>query len=339
MDDSTLENLKSCRHPTTVGFQARKSSKGDLHLKWGRGNRVPRLSVVVPHISSEAALEQTLLSLLENRDRNCEVIVAHCGDYVDPYQLDSDEVTMVSLSGASCTGLINEGIACSVGSIIQVILPGTTVVNRWYADALEDFDDYQIGAMASAISCENISVPVLGLQTRQLPRHQWATMRDKNESVFPILNGGYWRRKLLSCLDGLLSCDSLMAAETELAAALQAMEVDVEIHDEVTLNCEQLTYSESGYSQGQQLAKIARGYASLEQSPVTIDSMPVRMGKLAASLLNPNSVSHRLGWTLGLQDCSLVSPIRSRIEQATQTWNSYLEECEYRSQSSHRRAA
>jgi hypothetical protein len=246
---------------------------------------------------------------------------------------------MVCAAESSCTSLINEALACVTGAIVQVVLPGTTVEEHWYADAISEFDDYRVGAVASAISCSTIAVPVLGIQARQLPRHQWASQRDQDESVFPILNGGYWRRKLLACLEGLFACDALLAAESELAAAVQCLGVSVKRCNEITLYCDQLTVNESGYTQGQQLAKVARAYASLDQSPIKIDSVPVRMGKLAASLLNPNSVSHRLGWTLGLQDCSLVNPIRNRIESAAQAWKNYLQECEYREQSSYRRAA
>ena len=54
------------------------------------GFSVPRLSIIIPH-RNDQLLEETILSVLENRPRDCEIIVAHDGSYCDPYQL-VDEV-------------------------------------------------------------------------------------------------------------------------------------------------------------------------------------------------------------------------------------------------------
>ncbi len=44
----------------------------------------PRLSIIVPYCRDEAAFETTLVSVLENRPNQCEVLVPHDGSYQDP---------------------------------------------------------------------------------------------------------------------------------------------------------------------------------------------------------------------------------------------------------------
>ena len=66
-----------------------------------------RLSIVIPAVTSAAELEETLLSVLENRPEQCEVIVALACEYDDPWNL-RDEVTFVRApAGASTIGCVN----------------------------------------------------------------------------------------------------------------------------------------------------------------------------------------------------------------------------------------
>ena len=55
---------------------------------------MPRLSIVIPVLGDPQQLDDTLLSVLENRPANCEILVVHNQPYHDPYNL-SDEVRFV----------------------------------------------------------------------------------------------------------------------------------------------------------------------------------------------------------------------------------------------------
>ena len=76
---------------------------------------MPRLSIIVPHRHQDSRLEATLLSLLENRPDDSEIIVVHDGSYGDPYKL-VDEVIFIEEERSSNTlKLLNAGVmaACS----------------------------------------------------------------------------------------------------------------------------------------------------------------------------------------------------------------------------------
>jgi hypothetical protein len=303
---------------------------------------VHRLSVIVPLISDIPNMESTLLSVLEHRDRHCEVIVVHDGSYADPYQLDGDQIVLIQASG-NVNGLINEAIHASVAPVIQILLPGTIVEAAWFEDVVTAFEnDDELGAVAASVFIQSLSAKVVGLKGSQLTRHQLLADYERNEIALPCINGGYFRRQLLLALDGLIETTSLLVAETELAAAIQSLDTKLVRYDEARIQSKSLAFTaeQSGYHEGQQLAQLARAYSSVETSPIQLDNFALRMGKLAASLLNPSSIAHRLGWTLGLQDTSLVKLIADRIQNADDAWQAYLDKCEAdRSRSTYRRAA
>ena len=59
---------------------------------------MPRLSIVVFCFHDSQLLEETLVSVLQNRPDNSEVLVMHDGTYEDPYDL-VDEVRFIEASG------------------------------------------------------------------------------------------------------------------------------------------------------------------------------------------------------------------------------------------------
>ena len=84
----------------------------------------PRLSIVIPAVTGAEALEETLLSVLENRPESCEVIVALACEYDDPWNL-RDEVTFVRAPEAASTiGCVNLGISSAAGEVIHVLSAG-----------------------------------------------------------------------------------------------------------------------------------------------------------------------------------------------------------------------
>ena len=78
----SLENALTSAIPSSYGRIPRKVF-------------VPRLSIVIPALASVEALERTLVSVLEKRPADCEIIVVLNTSYDDPYQL-TDEVHFAS---------------------------------------------------------------------------------------------------------------------------------------------------------------------------------------------------------------------------------------------------
>jgi hypothetical protein len=112
---------------------------------------VPRLAIVIPAVGTAESLEATLLTVLENRPRDCEIIAVTSFDYADPYKL-GDEVRFVAAgAGADLVGCAGAAIALVRSAVIHVLAAGCEVGEHWAEPALEHFADLSVGAVAPLV--------------------------------------------------------------------------------------------------------------------------------------------------------------------------------------------
>lgn len=112
---------------------------------------MPRLSIIIPVLGDPQQLDDTLLSVLENRPANCEIIVVHNEPYCDPYHL-SDEVRFVEAGrGASMVECLNLGLAASLSPIVNVLACGVEVTAGWANVALRQFGKQDVAATAAVV--------------------------------------------------------------------------------------------------------------------------------------------------------------------------------------------
>jgi hypothetical protein len=118
-------------------------SPGSLH--------VSRLSIVIPVVGDSQGLDDTLVSVLENRPANCEVLVVHNQPYHDPYNL-SDEVRFVEAErGASLVECWRHGIANSRSPVVHLLACGVEVCPGWADAAMRHFCDPAIAGVAAVM--------------------------------------------------------------------------------------------------------------------------------------------------------------------------------------------
>jgi hypothetical protein len=286
---------------------------------------VPRLSVIIPHISSDAALETTILSVLENRPHGIELIVAHGGNYEDPYHLDEDELCLVNASSArDVVGLINFAVRYASGNVIQTLLPGMRVDSNWTSSALAWFHDATIAAVSpSSSSSVDNDDRLFGLDVRCLPRRIWSTKSRRGEEIGATLAGGFYRRSVIEAMQGWIESTSREAAEAEMGLAIQALGLRSIAEPSSQLISEQriVEGEVGGYAQGHLAGQIAWAYSQATGVNLVKDSLAARLGHLAGGLMKPSSVAERLGWVFGMTDRTLVSSVHNRLELARKTMN------------------
>ncbi len=111
-----------------------------------------RLAIVIPFLGDSQRLEETLVSVLENRPADSEVLVVLCQPYGNPYHLE-DEVRFVP--GPDRPGWVralNHGTAAANAPWIHVLCCGATVEEGWVEPALAHFQDGTIGAVAPLVA-------------------------------------------------------------------------------------------------------------------------------------------------------------------------------------------
>jgi cellulose synthase/poly-beta-1,6-N-acetylglucosamine synthase-like glycosyltransferase len=109
---------------------------------------VYRLSIIVPFLSDNEDFEDTLVSVLQNRPDDCEVLVVHRGSYADPYELH-DEVRFLEVDPRSeLVAMLNCGWGAAGGEILHFLLPGVVVEPRWTQPVLDRFEDPRVAAVS-----------------------------------------------------------------------------------------------------------------------------------------------------------------------------------------------
>ena len=128
---------------------------------------MPRLSLLVPFVRDPQALEATLLSVLEVRSDDVELLIVHRGEYDDPYGLDGDEATLVETSAkATLAQQLNLATKAASGRIVQVLMPGTVLQPEWADGALEAFEDSDVDVVSLGIRSANQSEPTYGFDAQ-----------------------------------------------------------------------------------------------------------------------------------------------------------------------------
>ncbi|MCU0711114.1 MAG: glycosyltransferase [Pirellula sp.] len=298
-----------------------------------------RLSIVVPHHDDDTFLENTLVSLLENRDSDQEIVVVHNGSYFDPYQLGKDEVVMIEApKHYSISQQLNLGFSAATAPLIQVLFPGTRVTSDWASDALELLESEDIACVGIPCLIKDSQRVIYGLDSASLPRRK---VSDQPVDVVPMLNGSIFRKRVLQLVGWLYEGMPREGTELEIQLLLQAMELDSlcladpKLESVTSAVCGQ----ERGYETGRQSGLIASAYGNVEGSGVSIESLAKQLGHLASGLMNPKTVAERLGWVMGSRDHSHDEAIRNRLVNAAAKLDQAAQERHQLQHASIRRAA
>lgn len=193
---------------------------------------VPTLSIIIPVPDSTRVphsaelLESTLLTVLENRPEDAEILVVHCGNYADPYDL-TDEVSYVKVPRHSTLAdCIHAGVEASHGTIVHLLASGMRVQADWMSQVLYCFEDPDCGAVSPVIVDKHDRVLATGLRlglagTRRLRCHKaWSGVDG------PLVEAAFYRRDVL--LD-LLEVNRLFAD-----VGSQLLDVDLAMSLKVT---------------------------------------------------------------------------------------------------------
>ena len=171
-----------------------------------------RLSILIPCLRGAEQSEETLVSVLQNRPADCEVLVAHALPYDDPYDL-ADEVHFLHVPGRpNLVELVNAGLEVTQGDVLHTLACGIQATERWTDPVLAHFADPKVGAVAPLIvqADQPTRIESLGVgytlggnrhlvgHNRPLPqRHKLAA-----QVRGPSLAAGFFAREVLDALGG-----------------------------------------------------------------------------------------------------------------------------------------
>jgi len=200
---------------------------------FGQGSpAVIRLSVVVPFTQRVDQFESTLVSVLENRPSDCEVVVVNDGTYADPYDI-GDEVRFVNGSpGKNLLELLNFGGQTAVGEVLHFVLPGMIAQPGWATSAIARFSDARIASVSPGIRSHRRPTKILaGVSYRGHGKRVVSECSAKRVAacqltypVFgPTLFAGFYRRSFFELTGGFDSTMSVSTADIDLGLTLSTL--------------------------------------------------------------------------------------------------------------------
>lgn len=157
------------------------------------------LSIVIPAIGTQTEVDQTLLSVLENRPHDCEILLVHPEEYVDPYDL-ADEVQLHASSHQEMIPLFNEGLGKAQGEFIHLLRPGVQVEHGWCDAVLDLFaDDGSLGAVTPSVYWKRSVIRGVSFDAR---RGKKIMYRRLPKSTAPLLGIGFFQTAALRFMQG-----------------------------------------------------------------------------------------------------------------------------------------
>jgi GT2 family glycosyltransferase len=211
---------------------------------------VPRLSIIIPvlgnldrpsHLGNgpsdshlepgspqAARLETTLVSVLENRPPDCEILVVHDAPYDDPYDLAAEIRFLPVTSDRGLVDNLNYAIHAAQGSIVHVLAAGLEVTEGWTEAALAHFEDSRVASVAPLVVdvLDRRKVHAAGLTYSCRRGRQLRVAANSNESppgeiLGPPIQAAFFRRSAIECAGGLPTAVGDALADADLALALR----------------------------------------------------------------------------------------------------------------------
>ena len=207
---------------------------------------MPRLAIVIPCPGGAELFEDTLVSVLQHRPSQTDVLLVHAQPYADPYQLDG-EVQFLHVPGeTNVCRLINEGAAATDAPIVHLLGCGNTVSDGWTLAALRHFQDASVAAVVplvldTADTARLVSAGVEwawggagGVLGQGVERSLAARLAPR--VLGPTWNAALYRREVWDSLGGFNEQLSPEAAAVDLALSLRELEYTVELETTCTLS-------------------------------------------------------------------------------------------------------
>lgn len=176
---------------------------------------------MIPAPSDVAALEDTLVSVLEKRPADAEVIVALGFAYDDPWNI-REEVTFVQAPiGSSLVACVNVGVASSRAEVTHILAAGWRATDDWTDGPLACFVDEATAAVVplTLAAADEARPCTAGIRCGRGGR-RIEVRPGRGPAHAPALEAGFWRTEFLrqagpgfatACGDGCADADMAVA--------------------------------------------------------------------------------------------------------------------------------
>jgi hypothetical protein len=285
---------------------------------------VPRLSTIIPHQGNDSALETTILSVLENQPRDCEVIVVHDGSYSDPYQL-SDELLLIEERSSNPVRRLNAALVAACSPVVCVLSSAAVVSQEGWSDTVEGILEAAGVASASSWAVETIcgnnhsfGICPKALSESGLLQRGQVDSKKNVPPASPNLICGFYDRRTLLALDGWNEQLCWENADVELAMLMDKMGIQCELAD-FTVEFRSSTARMQSNQAVKQMAEVAVAYGLSGTGASTA------MTDLLRGCLTGN-ISGSVAWATAIMSARGAASIQARYERAKAKYECLVEQ-------------
>ncbi len=258
---------------------------------------IPRLSIIVPVGENEAAFEETLVSVLENRPAGCEVLVAHDGSYTDRFNI-GDEVKFVASPSGEVIDAVTAGAEAARARFVHVLAPGFQAVEDWTGPAMDKFE-YHDAAVVAPVICDQSTNQVVaagwqdtGFRLCQPLGEGETTLTRQSAAAITgaYLQASFWRREVLQSLAAAFDAPTVGEASYAYAHLVNQAGWKCVLAEESILTTTQRVsdWDASSYKRGRHYRAIRKAVTLHEKS------MPLLVN-LLRGIAHPSSFAETLG--------------------------------------------
>ncbi len=204
-------------------------SASSLGLWLERGLPVPRLAIVISAFGGIESLEGTLVSVLENRPADCEILVALDKPYDDPYELRGEVRLVEAPRRSSFVACINRALAATRSPFVHLLSSGCTVTEGWTEPALACFGDRRVASVSPVVvdAGDPRRIFAAGLAYHHGGRRLFVARGEsrlpagtQSSAIGPCGFAAFYRKAALDMVGGMSPELGLAQADADVALAL-----------------------------------------------------------------------------------------------------------------------
>ena len=277
-----------------------------------------------------AEFDGTLVSVLQSRPADCEVLVVHTEPYDDPYELRG-EVRFIQAASESLVELLNTALAESAGEVLHIVGCGLEATEHWTAAAVAHFEDPDVAAVSPLVLDKKDRKVVaagirwsLGGARRVISDQRVATPgsgRLRASIHGPTLTAAFYRREVLAALGGFDATLEASLADVDAALAIQALgKLHIcEPASELLLASDQETALTDGFRGGRGAERLFWQYAVERGLASALLLHPLAIGgDAAARVANSSLISSLAGRAAAWLDWTAARRHQDRLSSAAE---------------------
>ncbi len=294
---------------------------------------MPRLSIIIPYLSADDPLEDTLVSVLQNRPADCEVIVVHRGPYDDPYNL-GDEVTFIGVDRDSAVAdCLNSANQAARGDVVHFLGCGCEVEDGWTEAALAHFDHPRVAMISPLVvdAQEQQCVVTAGVRMaldgsrRDCCAGKDLTLRTTllARPAGPSRLAGFYRRQVVAACGGFSAEVSEHYLDLDLALSIRSLRFVCKFAPDCVVRTGQSSdLDHTSISRGRNAQRLAWRHASSNGWIKTIVAHPLAVAVgVAAGCFRPATWLRLLGRAAACGEIGRFIRHQRRLDQARATLN------------------